>query len=283
MYSFSDQMNVRVDYLKFLIALDWDRAQEVLQPMVDFVASEKTRLVTNRDFKVTVLNPTPTSNGKSRYIVEIWGEHTMEILPVIPDFLWGSLSRIDHRTPLLHVTDEALAAFATKWAMADRKSRNIATLNTRPRRKNNKRDVGGKGVIFGSRKSASHTVVYKRGAELPAIESRIEKNKAEDVGIRILNELSEDGHAPIERIVIAAAESAAEQERYRCIGETKIQGWENAMLVALGESKTMQASLEWKEREDEREWWESLSPEEQSAWQGDTFVPIKGKKLNIEE
>lgn len=276
-------MEVRVDYLKFLLPMDFDRAQEVIQPMVDFVASDKTKLVSGQDFKVTVLNPTPTSNGKSRYIIEVWGEHTLEILPVVPEWLWGSLQRIDHRTPLLHVSTEALSAFAAKWAMADRKSRNISTLNTRPRRKNNKRDVGGKGVIFGSRKSSSHTVVYQRGSELPAIESRIEKNKAEDVGISILNKLSEEGHPPIERIVIEAASVAAEQERYRCIGEISIQGWENAMFIALGEQKTMQASLEWKEREDERDWWESLTPEEQTAWQQETFVPMKGKKLNIEE
>ena len=281
MYNFSEQMTVRIDYLKFLIPMDWDRAQEAIKPMVDFVASDKTLLVTNRDFKVTVLNPTPSTNGKSRYIVEIWGAHTMEILPLIPDWFWGSLSRIDHRTPLLKTTDAALTAFIQKWAMSDRGLRNIATLNTKPRTKSNKRDVGGRGIIFGSRKSNSHTVVYKRGNELPAIESRIEKDKAQDVGINILNALQEEGHAPIERIVIQFAEKAAEQERYRCIKETTIIGWENSMLVAQGEQKVMTDALEWKEREDEREWWESLTPEEQTAWQTDGFIPTDMMKPKL--
>lgn len=275
MYTFTEQMETRVDYLKFLLPLDVDRAQDLLQPLSAFVNSDKTKLEHKRSFEITVLNPTNASGGKSRYVIEAWGAHCMDILPYIPNWLWGSLARIDYREPLLHTTDEALAAFCQKWAMSDKGSRNISTLNTKPRVKTNRRDVGGKGICFGSRKSSSHTVAYKRGNEYPAIESRIEKARAEDAGIAILTRLEDAASDEVARIVTEVAKNFAMQERIRCIGVKETIHWEQQMQIALGEQSTMQAALEWKEREDEKEWWESLSAEEQAEWQSDGFIPTE--------
>lgn len=275
MYTFQESIDVRIDYLKFLVHLDFDRGQDLCKPLVDFVQSDKTKLEMKRSFDITILNPTQSSNGKSRYVIECWGAHCMDIVPVLPTWLWGSLSRIDYREPLLHTTDAALAAFCQKWSMSDKGSRNISTLNTKPRAKSNRRDVGGKGICFGSRKSSSHTVAYKRGNEYPAIESRIEKSKAADAGIEILNRIDEDGQDMLPRIILEVARRYAETERVRCIGIKEVALWEQQMLIALGEQNTMQAALDWKEREDEREWWESLTTEEQEEWQKDGFIPTE--------
>lgn len=275
MYTFKESLDVRIDYLKFLVPLDFDRGQELCNPLVAFVNSDKTKLEMKRSFDITILNPTASSNGRSRYIIESWGAHTLDILPYLPNWIWGHLSRIDYREPLLHTSDQALAAFCQKWAMSDKGSRNISTLNTKARAKSNRRDVGGKGICFGSRKSSSHTVVYKRGNEYPAIESRIEKSKAEDAGLAILNRLEVDGADLLPRIVLEVAQSMAKVERSRCFGVSEVALWEQQMLIALGEQNTMQAALEWKERDDEREWWESLSTEEQEEWQKDGFIPTE--------
>lgn len=273
MYSFLEQMNVRIDYLKFLVSMDFDRAQELTKPMTEWVNSPESPLDNKRSFEITVLGPTKDTAGKSRYVIEVWGPNTLSILPFIPTWLWAHLSRVDYREPLLHTNEDALAAFCQKWSMSDKGSRNISTLNTKARAKTNRRDVGGKGIVFGSRKSNSHTVAYKRGSEYPAIESRIEKSRAADLGMTMLNMLMEEGHAPIDRILLDLANKAARAERYRCIGQMDIHAWENAMQQALGEQATMQAALEWKETEEEREFWENLSPEEQEQWQKDGFVP----------
>lgn len=112
--------------------------------------------------------------GKDAYHkVEIWGEAADEFASYLSPGMWYRVSRLDWRLPLAAKSDVEMKQFVLAAQRKGAKRVNLTPFHTEPRMKNEKRDVGGDGICYGSRKTDQHFVIYKRGRELPAWEYRL--------------------------------------------------------------------------------------------------------------
>ena len=176
----------RIDYLKFVVAMDYDRGQRIMANIVVAIHQRNLDLRERENYRITVLGPVAADPDKSRYCVESWGEKAVQLALVVPEFFWDDLNRIDFRQPLLNANSEQVESFISRRAMSKTGARNVTTFNTKNRQKSDSRDVGGRGITFGSRKSDSHTVVYMRAGEQPVLECRFQGSKAASIGANMI-------------------------------------------------------------------------------------------------
>lgn len=265
-----------VDYLKFILPYDYDRAQQEVAPTVAAIKGLAGIEVPTADVKLTVLGPTESSGGRSRYVVECWGKTAHYALTMVPKHWYERLARIDARYQLTSTPATALGAFINRNILQANSKKNVTTFDTRSRQKTNTRDVGGRGIVFGSRKSDIHTAIYARGSEPVALEVRFQGRKADHIGNLALfeHDTSETGRllydAIIDNLMIEAM-----NEVYKITGATTIASLERIMDNDYAHSLKVNQAIDWLETEQERTWWESLTPEEQEQWQKDGFVPTE--------
>src|SRR6187402_297285 len=157
-----NEFTPRIDYLKFVVSMDYDEGQRCMQGIIGRNAMMENPLVDRQDYRITILGPVASDPNKNRYCVESWGRNAVALAYCVPMHFWDSLNRIDYRAPMNTVNMESFEAFVTRRAMSKTGARNVTTFNTKNRQKSNTRDVGGRGITFGSRKSDSHTVAYAR-------------------------------------------------------------------------------------------------------------------------
>lgn len=282
MSDFTANLTPRIDYLKFIRPMDYDQGQQLLQPIVAMLNDADCPINEKDNYKLTLLGGTESSNQKTRYVIEVWGLHCDRFVRGIERHWFEYLTRIDYRAPLKHTTTVSLDAYINQQVLSGKSKRNVSTFATKNRQKTNTRDVGGKGVIFGSRKSDSHTVIYYRGGDMPAIEMRLQNRKALDLGNQALyeNETAETTEAflnTLERRLKIAAMS----ELYAATGYSELIHLEGAMERAQALNNKMQAALEWSETQEEKEYWSSLTTEEQEALQRESWIPdemLHGKR-----
>jgi hypothetical protein len=276
----------RIDYVKFVVELEYDVAQHIFRVLNQAVHSADGCHLREKDnFKISALGATQDGQ-KRRYAVESWGEHAVELSALVPVEWHEHLSRIDYRQELTNVTAEELDAYITKLQMGNKGRRNISTFDTNYRRKTNTRDVGGKGAFLGSRKSASHTALYRRGGEVPVIETRFINSKAEAIGQQVLQAVDERGDTAWYEALHSAVRQAHAGEAWRATGCSTLTGLEGSCTVALTQMNRVQAAMEWVETEEERADWASLSTEEQTEMQEEGFVPtdmFKPRRRSISE
>ena len=149
--------------------------------------------------------------------------------------------------------------------------RNIYTFNTKERQKTNSRDVGGFGMMVGSRKSNQHTVLYVRAKENAVVEFRFQGVIAEDIGYHArarIAQSNEDGNeCGVIEALTATLQLPVKGELGKAFGLFSIQGLEQRMRSATANVRRMQDALEWVETKEEEEWWASLTQEEQEEEQ----------------
>ncbi len=162
-----------VDYLKFLFACDEEMFQDTYAPIWRMLKASATEFgVKDQHAKMTVLGGKGIKD--SRYIVEFVGPVAEFLKLSIPVSWYRSLRRIDWRTEMRELTSSLLAK-AQAWAVLQEKGkRNVSTFNTPSRIKTTSRDVGGRGIFLGSRKSNVCSALYRRGSELGAYEFRLQ-------------------------------------------------------------------------------------------------------------
>lgn len=274
----SDQTLSRplVDYLKFIIPMDYDRAQQVIPSVAASIQGLQGIEVDNVGYKMTVLSPTESSGMRSRYVIEVWGLAAHHAITLVPSSWWEHLTRIDARYTLKNVSADALGSFINRNIMQRTSKKNVTTFDTRPRQKTNTRDVGGRGIVFGSRKSDIHTAIYARGEEAVALEVRFQNRKADHIGNLALFE-KETGEAQrnFYEVLLANLNVEAMTELYKitaCHGTAKLESLMNRDSV---DQAKLKAASDWLETEAEKVWWESLTPEEQEEWQKDGFIPTE--------
>lgn len=164
-----------IDYLKFIFATDDAIWQEKFQDDFVRLQADATAFGAKRQyFKITVLGGGRTVG--TRYVVEIVGPVADYLAPRIPLEWFRRCTRVDYRTPLRELAAADLDRASAYYLLTRAKQRNIAALDTQPRRKAVGRDVGGKGITLASRKSGVCGAIYRRGAELPAYELRLINN-----------------------------------------------------------------------------------------------------------
>lgn len=162
-----------IDYLKIY----WPRHADTNgQTTVDEILTIARRghAILNPKKEQWVFKVMSGKDGKdANFCVEVWGETANYVAQSLPLVHWLKVNRIDLRRTLRQRTDVEMRAFQRRALRMGAKGRNMTILNSKARTKTDSRDVGGQGVVYGSRKSDSHAVIYKRGSELPAVEFRL--------------------------------------------------------------------------------------------------------------
>lgn len=263
-----------IDYLKFVVPMDHDRGQMAIANIKEKLAEQDVPVLKEgANLKITVLDSTANDPGRRRYCVESWGPASHYLASIVPFSWFEHLNRIDYRTVLRCVGEPQLAAWIDEKYRGKAGRRNVTTFNTKPRTKSHSRDVGGRGITFGSRKSDSHTVVYQRGDEMPTIEMRFQGRKAEELGNVMLQKDAEGALSdPLTDLRLAGL-LAVSGEMWTVFGASEIKPIEAQMVHAEQRARQVQAAMEWIETEAERTYTETTTTEEQEQDQRERWVP----------
>lgn len=261
----------QIDYLKFVFSLEYDEIQRRHDNLKRLLLNVDPNNPTLRGFKFNIIGFDASRPSERRCVFEFFGENTEKFAWAIPAGWLDNLSRIDYRVPLLHTGDEDVKSFVQEMTLLQRGRRNIYTFNTKARQKTNSRDVGGFGVMVGSRKSNQYSVLYMRAAEMAAVEFRFQNQVAEDIGYHARASIAQANEDGGELGVIQALKSALQlpvkRELGKAFGVYEVQHLEQRMRSASYNMRQMQEALEWVETQQEADWWASLTQEEQEAEQ----------------
>ena len=182
----------RFDYVKLFFSQDHDYFQAHTLPLINTAISYCDPVGQLRT--CSRLSALGGSNPKeSRYIFEVWGPMADKFaLHMVPRF-WANLRRLDLRVELDELSQQQMLD-ASRYLAHRETKHNTALFNSQPRHKRGEaRDIGGIGIWFGSRKSAQHGVIYKRGKEQPAAEYRIKDREAQRLGHAVIQQTEEKG------------------------------------------------------------------------------------------
>lgn len=171
---------IAVDYLKFIFACDSEMFQNDYQSTWEKLRAGAAEFgAKEAHCKITVLGGKNIQG--SRYVVELVGPVAEYLKLIVPANWYTQLRRIDWRTEMKELTSKLISS-AQAWAMLQEKGkRNISAFNSPSRIKTTSRDIGGRGLFLGSRKSDVHAAVYRRGSELGAYEFRLQNKLCRDL------------------------------------------------------------------------------------------------------
>jgi hypothetical protein len=195
----------RIDYVKFLVLSDFDSFQQVWGRIFNILRDTDHALIRDKALKMRALGDAPDGNGKRRYTIEAWGPNSDVLAEMVPVGWFEYLTRLDVRVELPGVEADELDAYVQMLTLGRTGKRNVSTFDTRFRRKTSTRDVGGRGAFLGSRKSQSHSAIYRRGKEAPAYEARFINQRAEEIGRDIALEMTANPGADLFDVLGRAA------------------------------------------------------------------------------
>lgn len=263
-----------LDYIKYIVPMDHDRLQQFAANVNRYEMDNSQGFKWGSTAKMSILDSTENTGGRRRLVLEAWGAGAEVLLELMNPNHLEYVTRLDYRRELIGAETKDVEAFLARTAMQKRGRRNVQTFRSEPRRKNDKRDIGGLGVYFGSRKSDQHTAAYVRGNERPAIEHRFQGRKAADIACEALagwyeatNPLTTMAH------LMPVLERYAQQELVTSTGYTS---WEKLVLAMRDDRAHMDklnAASDWLETPEERKFWDGLSQDEQLDMQGPGYVP----------
>ena len=261
----------QIDYLKFVFSLEYDEIQRRHDNLKRLLLNVDPNNPTLRGFKFSIIGFDASRPSERRCVFEFFGENTEKFAWAIPSGWLDNLSRVDYRVPLLHASDEDVKSIVQEMTLMTKGRRNIYTFNTKQREKTTSRDVGGFGVMVGSRKSNQHTVLYVRAKENAVVEFRFQNQVAEEIGYQARARIIESNADGVELGVIDSLTSVLQLpvkgELGKAFGLFSIQALESRMRQSSKNMRRMQDALEWVETKEEEEWWTSLSQEEQEQEQ----------------
>lgn len=273
MSQLADQFVVYVDYVKYVFRSGWENNQNFYVPAWENALARLPYLGPNcGGAKMSVL-PGTDSQGRTRYVYEAWGkmaDHLWELLPTV----WvNALYRLDIREELPTITEDHIAALQTSISLGSKGAVNTFMLNSRPRQKTNQRDVGGRGVQFGSRKSDQHLVIYKRGNEAAAVEYRIQNKKINEMTRASYLSWQNEHVSDVWQEIVANAMTMRATYQQKALGVSGTPGLTGLLDMHKSRATQLRQALQFTETAEEREYWEGLSEEEQEQFQKDTFWP----------
>lgn len=267
------ETTARIDYVKFIVSMEYDLWQQVCLTLNPAINSPDCHLRERDNYKISCLGADPGNGHKRRYVLEAWGEYSIELAALVPLDFFEHLARIDWRAPLLHAQHEDIKSYIQQRVLSRVGKRNVTAFDTKNRQKTNTRDVGGVGLLLGSRKSEAHTSIYFRAEEQGAVETRHQGKAAERIGLYVCQTVDEQGPMAWYEALHSATMQASKGELYKACGVTEVYQLENAMKDASRKGRIIQQAMEWAEQQPERDYWESLTPEEQETAQALANIP----------
>ena len=268
----------RFDYVKLIFKVDAEMMQDDITPKVRSLLQNAKRHVP--DCKDTWREHVIGAALNQRaYCFDVWGDLADYFLAELPASMWGNIYRADLRLTDDEITESRIQALQGYVMALPPKNISYNTFTTPGATKTDKRDVGGKGIRVGSRKSDHHLVVYKRRGGPGCIEYRLQGKACQTI-TRDLQQ-SEAYPNSYDRYDALFALMMGRMSKMLDNGfgaPTCVQ------LMNLADSCTQQlnpaeALYEASEMADADAWAEGLSEEEQVSWQQSTFLPTaKGWK-----
>lgn len=176
----------RFDYASFLIECDEMEMQAMWLPEWNTcLVNRLPETVRKRHTRVHALGA--TKGGRRRYIFSVSSEFA-ENIRYLPFAKWADqLTRVDIRSIIYQCRPDTYEKLCLALECAETRN-NIETFKVAARTKTHARDTGGRGVRYGSRKSDLSTKVYKRGSELPALETQFQDDKLDAAVLMALEE-----------------------------------------------------------------------------------------------
>lgn len=268
-----DHFVVFVDYVKYVFRSGWENNQNFYVPAWENALARLPFLGHDcGGAKMSVL-PGTDAQGRTRYVYEAWGkmaDHLWELLPTV----WvNALYRLDLREELAGISEDHIAALQTSISLGNKGAVNTFMLNSRPRKKTSTRDIGGRGVQFGSRKSDQHLVVYKRGNENAAVEYRMQNKKINELARSAYKCWQDNNISNVWQEIVANAHTARSSYLYKAMGVNTTPGLLGQLDLHLNRAKALRKAAQWEETDADRDYWASLTEEEQEDIQKETFWP----------
>lgn len=265
----------RLDFLTFVRRGDEDLLFNTQAPQWDkAVANAQELNPQTRSFS----SVKPAMKG-GYTVFNVWGENAGLVLNGLPREWVNSISRCDFRREYQGMSE-------TMWqgAMAAMQATAPSGLTTtyirsRPVTKTDRRDVGGHGFRYGSRKSDRSLIYYKRGGDKPCIEFRLQGKTCLAMARRVFDRYQHDVVFDF-ALLIEKEMWSEEAEWFRHTlktGEVEhmaaMLGVGDRVLEAYAQATMFVETLE------ERKAWDALSTEEQEDLQKAKWdVTPKGAK-----
>lgn len=261
----------RIDYVKLLYTTTPEFFQDHIAPRYEALLHKVREAgIHGKTSKLSALGQERRSSDH-RYVVEFWGASADVVARALRVDELQYLRRVDYKEAVHGLSDgeweNAMSALYFRPCKL-----NTSTIKTKPREKmGEQRDVGGIGMLYGSRKSDEHGVLISRGKNDKYREYRV-ANK---------------GAVKLRNLVMATVENSDDSNVYRhLLSQLRLQSqfwWgktlggsfrdiiEHAAHKGADITAAVAQSSFFDETEQERAWWDSLSPEEQEAEQRGTF------------
>lgn len=274
----TEQDPKRFDYVRLIFRCDDEMFQNDYLPRINSLLIAAQRAA-DEQAKHNVNVKGRSGRRENYYEIDVWGNQADYFAVSMPEEWWGSLARLDLRHESDALTESVIADLQVKYAFQAQGKHSILSFKTPGATKTDRRDVGGRGIRFGSRKSDQHAVAYKRRGGPGALEYRISGRKAQELGREITQAVKYGGspsgyEAAFVRMNLLSSvflsEAAGASSLYGLVLDAKQHNY-TASAREIAEIVHDDAAAE--------EWWGKLSAAEQGEWQQLTFGPTpRGQK-----
>lgn len=174
----------RIDFVRIHMGMDHDLVQQVspaIQDTLTFMSVEQ-----GYEGGWSIRPVYVSQEKKSMYVLDIWGalsDHFFKTFGTYAPLF--SIERLDVRWTVPGADAENLQQLCRVAAGRSKGRRNVQTFKSTSRTKKNGRHAGGVGIAFGSHKSTSRYIVYKRAGEAVAIEGQFSGDKLDKLLAKI--------------------------------------------------------------------------------------------------
>lgn len=265
----------KIDYIKFVWTGGYDLFQTHTLRQLDALAdAAERRGINSLTLKFTVLGGNKMRNEERR-VIEIWGEFAHFVFHACPTAWLNKVYRLDYRETIPALNSSHVQALQTALTLGAKPKVNTMVYNTRDRQKSASRDVGGQGITFGSRKSDHHAVLYARANEPVCLEYRMQGKKVNRM-LRDAYTLWQDERVyDVRAHILTEVEAARAKFLSRAISVDTLSDIVTLAEQALRRVENISREAAWSESYEEREYWQSLTEEEQRMYQQAVWFPIK--------
>lgn len=262
----------RFDYVRIIFRIDHDAFQSAIIPQIRDVARKCRPHVENATtYKVAPLGH--EANGGARFALDCWGEMADYFVLQMPVGWWDLVYRLDLRYSDLLITESAIAGLSAYYSTKEPGAVGINTFNTPGARKTDRRDVGGRGLRIGSRKSDKCIVVYKRRSENGAIEFRAQGKYAKWLAQTALANTTTTRLGDVYAVAFAMMEESMRGFLSSATGKSDypdLVRWGEAYIKSVRFTET---SADAKEELEADAWFQGLPEQEQMDLQAASWLP----------
>lgn len=161
-----EEMYYQWDYVSFWFEMDPELFGQHLHHIEEMGQAHIGGRLWQPNVKVRALGD--AGGGKRRYAVSVWGP-AARVVQYLPTTYIHYVRRLDVKTWPGDLQDMHVNILATEL-FTHPNPYNITAINSRPRRKDDKRDAGGRGFAIGSHKSDLRVSVYSRASSKYCVE-----------------------------------------------------------------------------------------------------------------